>query len=209
METEPMPDPTITAAGRDDYGYDYEGMLPLNTDRAIELFNNDHAVFLLYPDNTEAMAFDVAEIENHDGIYGIEREDWQKSQEYRDMNNKTNQQQEAAIESDFINAKDDRFAIYQIMDGAEKARDYRFEGLDYLQQRGLEVNRNNYVVIHTEPLQQGQTLDGIFQKFNDPPTDFAGHSLSVSDVIVLNQSGEIASLLLTASVLLNSPHFLG
>jgi hypothetical protein len=206
---EPMPDPTITAADRDAFGYEFEGMLPLNTDRAIELFNNDHAVFLLYSDNTEAMAFEVDEIKAHDGIFGIEREDWQKSQEYRALGNKINQQQEAAIESGFTNAKEDTFAIYQIMDGAEKARDYRFEGLDYLHQRGLEVNRNNYVIVHTEPLQQGQTLEGIFQKFNDPPKDFSGHSLSVSDVIVLNQGGEVSSHFVDSFGFAELPNFLG
>ena len=205
----PMPDSTITAADRDVFGYDIEGMLPLNIDRAIELFNNDHAIFLLYPDNTEAMAFEVDEIKAHNGIFGIEHEDWQKSQEYRAMDNKANQQQEAAIESDFINAKEDTFAIYQIMDGVEKARDYRFEGLDYLHQRGLEVNRNNYAIVHTEPLQQRQTLDGIFQKFNDPPKGFSGHSLTVSDVIVLNQGGEITSHFVDSFGFSELPAFLG
>ena len=210
--SEPMPDPTITAAERDAYGYTAEDILPLNAERAVELFNNDHAVFLLYPDNTEAMAFDVEEIKAHDGIFGMEREDWQKSQEYRDMaaDNKTNQQQEAAVESDFINAKEDTFAIYQIMDGAENARDYRFEGLDYLNQQGIEVNRNNYVIVHTEPLQEGQALDAIFQKFNiDPPKDFSGHSLSVSDVVVLNQGGEITSHYVDSFGFTELPAFLG
>jgi len=206
---EPMPDPTISAADRDAYGYTAEDMLPLNTERATELFNNDHAIYMLYTDNTEAMVFEFSDIIGHDGIYGIEREDWQKSQEYRDMDNKTNQQQEAAVESDFINAKEDTFAIYQIMDGAENARDYRFEGLDYLNQRGLEVNRNNYVIVHTEPLQEGQTLEGIFQKFNDPPQDFSGHSLSVSDVIVLNQGGDITSHFVDSFGFSELPAFLG
>jgi len=206
---EPMPDPTITAEERDAFGYDFEGMLPLNMDRAVELFNNDHAIFLLYPDNTESMAFEVAEIKAHDGIFGIEREDWQKSQEYRDMGNAANRQQEAEMEFVFITAEDDAFAIYQIMDDAEKARDYRFEGLDYLQQRGLEVNRSNYVIVRTEPMQPGQTLEGIFQKYNDPPKDFSGHSLSVSDVIVLNQGGEITSHFVDSFGFAELPAFLG
>jgi hypothetical protein len=207
---EPLPDTTITPADRDAFGYTAEDMLPLNTDRAVELFNNDHAVFLLYPDNTEAMAFEVDEISAHDGIFGIEREDWQKSQEYRVMDNDTNRQQEAVIESGFIGAKEDTFAIYQIMDGAEKTSDYRFEGLNSLEQRGLEVNRNNYVIVHTEPLQQGQTLEGIFQKFNlDRPADFSGHSLSVSDVIVLNQGGEITSHFVDSFGFSELPAFLG
>ena len=156
------------------------------------------------------MAFEVEEIEAHDGIFGIEREDWQKSQEYRAMGNKANQQQEAAIESDFINAKEDAFAIYQIMDDAEKTRAYRFEGLDYLEQRGLEVNRSNYVIVHTGSLTPETTLEGIFQKFNtDTPKDFSGHSLSVSDVIVLNKGGEITSHFVDSFGFSELPAFLG
>jgi len=77
--TELLPDPTINTSDRDTFGYTAEELLPLNTDRALELFNQDHTIYLLYPDNTEAMAFEAAEIETHDGIFGIEREDWQKT----------------------------------------------------------------------------------------------------------------------------------
>ena len=92
-----MPDQTISLADRDAFGCTAEDILPLNAGRAVELFTNGHAIFLLFPDNTEAMAFEVEEIEAHDGIFGIEREDWQKSQEYRAMGNKANQQQEVEL----------------------------------------------------------------------------------------------------------------
>ena len=208
-ETEFMPDPSINIGDRDEYGYTYEDMLPLKNIRAEELFNQDHTIFLLYEDGSEAMAYDADELKAHEGIFGIEREDWQKSNEYRVNENKVNQQQEAKIESDFINAKEDTFAIYQIMDGSEKARDYRFEGLNALEQRGLEVNRNNYVIVHTEPLTPETTLEGIFQRFNDPPKDFSGHSLSVSDVIVLNKDGDISSHFVDSFGFSELPAFLG
>ena len=195
---DPMPDPTISIADMENYGYTYENMLPLNQDRAIDLFNNqDCAVFLLYNDGTEAMVFDSSEITAHDGIFGVEREDWQRTEEYHVMvdtaEREAGQSVEAKLEADFVNAKEDTFAIYQIMDGMEFTRDYRFEGMDYLEQRGLEVNRNHYVLVHTEPLAQDMTLDDIYHKYNDPPKDFSGHSLSVSDIIVLNKGGEITN----------------
>ena len=84
-QSEPIPDSTITPSDRDTFGYTTEDILPLKADRATELFNNDHTIFLLYPDNTEAMVFEAAEIEVHDGIFGIERDEWQNSQEYKDM----------------------------------------------------------------------------------------------------------------------------
>jgi len=85
---EPMPDTTISITDRNDYGYTYEHMLPLKYDRAIELFKQDHTIFLLFSDDTEAMTFASSEIVDHEGIYGIERDDWQKSKEYRELSEK-------------------------------------------------------------------------------------------------------------------------
>ena len=60
-------------------------MLPLTQLRALERCDQDMYVYLLYPDNTEAAAFDSSEIESHDGIFGVERDDWQRSAEYAEM----------------------------------------------------------------------------------------------------------------------------
>ena len=205
-----MPDPAIDVSKMNLYGYTADGILPLTTDKAVELFNNDITVYLLYPDNTEAMAFDVPEIENHEGIFGVERDDWLNSKEYKNMGGRTDITTEGALESAFIHAKEDSFAIYQIRDGIEKARDYRFEGLDYLKERGWEVNRNNYVLVYFDILTQNDTLDSIYQKYNiDYPKDFPGHSLSVSDVIVMQKGGEITSHYVDRIGFAEFPAFLG
>ena len=86
--------------------------------------------------------------------------------------------------------RDNTFSIYQLKDGDE-TRDYRFEPYDRLQAAGLAVDRANYELIYTAPLVPGTSLDDIFTRFNiDHPKDFKGHSLSVSDVVVLRQSGQ-------------------
>ena len=86
--------------------------------------------------------------------------------------------------------KDDTFSIYQLKDGDE-TRDYRFEPYDRLQAAGLAVDRANYELVYTAPLVPGTSLDDIFTRFNiDHPKDFKGHSLSVSDVVVLHQGGQ-------------------
>ena len=87
-------------------------------------------------------------------------------------------------------ARDDTFSIYQLKDGDE-TRDYRFEPYDRLQAAGLAVDRANYELVYTAPLVPGTSLDDIFTRFNiDHPKDFKGHSLSVSDVVVLHQNGQ-------------------
>ena len=86
--------------------------------------------------------------------------------------------------------RDDTFSIYQLKDGDE-TRDYRFEPYDRLQAAGLAVDRANYELVYTAPLAPGTSLDDIFTRFNiDHPKDFKGHSLSVSDVVVLHQDGQ-------------------
>ena len=84
----------------------------------------------------------------------------------------------------------DTFSIYQLKHGDE-TRDLRFEPYDRLQAAGLSVEAANYDLIYTAPLTPDMTLESIWEKFNiDHPKDFKGHSLSVSDVVVLHQSGQ-------------------
>ena len=84
----------------------------------------------------------------------------------------------------------DSFSIYQIKSGDE-TRDYRFEPFDRLQATGRSVDRANYDLVYTVPLDSKTTLEDIYRTFNiDHPADFKGHSLSVSDVVVLHQGGK-------------------
>ena len=75
------PDPAISAEARNAFGYTDDAMLPLTKERAMELFERDVPIYLLYGDNTEAMAFEQTEILNHDGIFGIDRADWEAVKE--------------------------------------------------------------------------------------------------------------------------------
>ena len=87
----------------------------------------------------------------------------------------------------------DSFTIYQLKDGDE-TRDFRFEPYDRLQAAGLAVDPANYEAVYTAPLSPDMSLEDIYTRFNiDHPKDFTGHSLSVSDVVVLHQSGQDAA----------------
>ena len=84
----------------------------------------------------------------------------------------------------------DTFTIYQLK-GGDETRDFRFEPYDRLQAVGLAVDPANYAHIYTASLTPDMTLESIFERFNiDHPADFKGHSLSISDVIVLHQNGQ-------------------
>ena len=99
-------------------------------------------------------------------------------------------------EAQLLFGGEDRFGIYQLKD-TEEARDIHFMGMDYLESKGIAVTKENYDLVYVGELSklqgqsQGETLEAVYEKFNiDHPEDFRGHSLSVSDVVVLHQNGE-------------------
>ena len=82
------------------------------------------------------------------------------------------------------------FSIYQLKSGNETL-DYRFEPLDAIRNNGLSVKPENYEQVYTAPLTEKDSLESIYTRFNiDRPADFKGHSLSVSDIVVLHQDGK-------------------
>ena len=84
----------------------------------------------------------------------------------------------------------DTFSIYQLKSGNETL-DYRFEPLDAIRNNGLSVKPENYELVYTAPLTEKDNLKSIYTRFNiDHPADFKGHSLSVSDIVVLHQDGK-------------------
>ena len=87
----------------------------------------------------------------------------------------------------------DTFSIYQIK-GGDETRDFRFEPYDRLQAAGNVVDKTNYELVYSAELTPGTSLEDIYTRFNiDHPKDFKGHSLSVSDVVVLHQNGQDAA----------------
>ena len=87
----------------------------------------------------------------------------------------------------------DTFSIYQLKHGDE-TRDLRFEPYDRLQAAGNVVDKANYELVYSAELTPGTSLEDIYTRFNiDHPKDFKGHSLSVSDVVVLHQDGQDAA----------------
>ena len=96
-------------------------------------------------------------------------------------------------EAQLLFGSEDRFGIYQLKD-TEEARDIHFMGMDYLESKGIAVTKENYDLLYTAPLEEGTSLEDIYTRFNiDRPADFRGHSLSVSDVVVLHHNGENTS----------------
>ena len=187
----PMPDTSIGFLEMYQYGYtDGNAMLPLAKERAMELFMQDVPVFLLYGDNTEAMALDAEDISSHTGVFGVEREEWDAVRGVVTLS------EQADTEKLFLENPQDAFLIYQIRRGGELDA-YRFMNYDYLQSKGVTPERGGYDAIYTGGLADygnaRTNLDMIYQRFNvDHPADFKGHSLSVSDIVALKQNGVVS-----------------
>lgn len=190
-ETDTPADPAISVEARNAYGYTDDAMLPLTKERAMELFERDVPVYLLYRDNTEAMAFEQTEILNHDGIFGIDRADWEAVKEQFPVVTE-NRWQKA-----FQQNPADSYCIYQLCRDPELA-ELRFMNSQYLREHGLEPAFDHYEAVYSGALpSDGSTearLDDLYMKFNTAhPQDFTGHSLSVSDIVVLRQQGAVSS----------------
>ena len=188
-----LSDPSITVSNMQEYGYSWDGMLPLKEEAALHLYTKeDMQIFLLHEDGSESIPGSPEDIKTHaekGGIFGVHKEDWNALTEYRAM------KEELAAsapekEMRLLYGKGDAFGIYQLKDG-DGMRDYRFEPYDRLQAAGLSVEATNYNLVYTAELTPGTSLEDIYTRFDtDHPEDFKGHSLSVSDIVVLHQNGE-------------------
>ena len=205
-ETDTPADPAISVEARNAYGYTDDAMLPLTKERAMELFERDVPVYLLYGDNTEAMAFEQTEILNHDGIFGIDRADWEAVKEQFPVATE-NRWQKA-----FQQNPADSYCIYQLRRDPELA-ELRFMNSQYLREHGLEPAFDHYEAVYSGSLpSDGSTearLDDLYMKFNTAhPQDFTGHSLSVSDIVVLKQQGAVSSHYVDSVGFVQLPAFL-
>lgn len=97
---------------------------------------------------------------------------------------------EEYVASDYEAPAQPNFSIYQVPPGPE-GRDLRYRSYEELQADGLSVDRKNYQLVYTAPLDKDATLDEIYRRFNmEHPADYKGHSLSMGDIVVFRQDGK-------------------
>ena len=189
-----MPDPSMSIEAMNAYGYTDSDMLPLSKERALELFERDAPIYMLYEGNTEAMAFEPEDIALFSGCFGITREDWDAvKDEVPPMDLELIKQKR---ERAFLESLGDAYAINQLKRDDSTA-DIRFMNSEYLQKKGIEPQYENYELVYTGALtkdgSQIEKLEDLYRIFNvEHPHDFSGHSLSVSDIVALKQSGVVS-----------------
>ena len=194
LDEYPMPDEQVSTPDMQEYGYFYDGMLPVTRERALELDAAGLTVYVLHEDNTESMVFDSQEIMDHGGIFGVDREEWEKSPQFHEkvMERQEHQQER---EQAFLAQNRDCFAIYQV--SRDDPQNVRFMNLDWLKSHAISIDRSNYDLIYTAPLSESGTvpeqLEKLYEQFNlQKPADFHSPSMSVSDIVAIRQDGKVS-----------------
>ena len=194
LDEYPMPDEQVSTPDMQEYGYSYDGMLPVTRERALELDAAGLTVYVLHEDNTESMVFDPQEIMDHGGLFGVDHEEWEKSPQFHEkvMERQEHQQER---EQAFLSQNRDCFAIYQV--SRDDPQNVRFMNLDWLKSHDISIDRSNYDLIYTAPLRESGTvpeqLEKLYQQFNlEKPVDFHSPSMSVSDIVAIRQDGKVS-----------------
>ena len=195
LDEYPTPDEQVSTPDMQEYGYSYDGMLPVTRERALELDAAGLTVYVLHEDNTESMVFDPQEIMEHGGLCGVDREEWEKSPQFHEkvMERQEHQQER---EQAFLSQNRDCFAIYQVKH-TDELRDIRYEGMDWLRSIGQAVKRENYDLVYTAPLEPCNSpqaaVEQLYNQFNnDHPADYHHPSMSVSDIVAIKQDGKVS-----------------
>ena len=194
LDEYPMPDEQVSTPDMQEYGYFYDGMLPVTRERALELDAAGLTVYVLHEDNTESMVFDSQEIMDHGGLFGVDREEWEKSPQFHEkvMERQEHQQER---EQAFLAQNRDCFAIYQV--SRDDPQNVRFMNLDWLKSHDISIEHSNYDLIYTAPLRESGTvseqLEKLYEQFNlQKPADFHSPSMSVSDIVAIKQDGKVS-----------------
>ena len=195
LDEYPMPDPALTQDDLEKCGYLDSDLLPLSKERAYELMAQDLTVYMVQQGENPAMAFDTADLDAHDGIFAVTREEWEDSPSFdAQVMDRMDHQQER--EQAFLNHKGDCYAIYQVKH-TDELRDIRYEGLEWVKSIGRTVQRDNYDLVYTAPLTpgdlKGSVLDNLEYRFNNEhPADYRHPSMSVSDIVAIKRDGKVS-----------------
>ena len=195
LDEYPMPDPVLTQDDLEKCGCLDSDLLPLSKERAYELMERDLTVYIIQEGENPVMAFDTADLDAHDGIFALPREEWEESPEF-DKLVKDRMDHQEEREQAFLSHKGDCFTIYQVKH-TDELRDIRYEGLEWLQSIGRTVQRDNYELVYTAPLLpsdlKGDTTERLFYRFgNEHPADYGHPSMSVSDIVAIKRDGKVS-----------------
>lgn len=276
-EIDEFPDRSVGMAELKRYGYTADDMFPLRQEMALELHRVGEKVYCLQSDGSHGDYASREMILKHEGLYGIEKEAWQRMQEdeidfeedglyqppmtdldrdealrmfdagetvflittyprpiavrermeiergpehyqmeredverIRTLEKRMQEypQIKSLKEAKLLLETENRYGIYQIVEGSP-GREYEFMDLNFIERHGYQVKKEDYELIYSDKMLYGDTLDSLYEKFNIAyPADYTGHSLSVSDIVVLNENGKVKAYFVDSISFRELPDFL-
>jgi len=196
-QIESLPDSMIGLSELHEAGFYSESMLPLTRERAVELHHEGVTVYGLTgavggQEQSQRIMNLELDILQHDGLFGVTKFEWENYR--RSQETIMTPEEKAKIKETLLLESDGkRYGIYQINSGQEE-RGYQFLSLETAKEMGFTVDGKDYQMVYSERLRDATTLDNLFERFNiERPNDFTGHSMSVSDVIIMNRGGRLTA----------------
>jgi hypothetical protein len=195
---EHLPDPPASLGAMGMRAIQTQGMLPLSHSRALELFGQGIPIYKLSEGGGEEMVFEAGEILEHDGIFGVEPDEWMASPDYAESKSGI---QPSAKEADLLHSVKSMYGVYQAMEGA-----------------GLETpaGKTECELVHTgfllsgDPLSNLNRISSVCQpECGSCPDGYKGRGVSEGDVIVLQWRGKVDSFLVRGDIFERLPAFVG
>lgn len=186
----PIPDISVTPEQRSEFRSDAtRSLMPLNRDSALELYHQDQTIYMVDSQGEPLLVLDEQEIIQSNGMFGIDRDEWLESVAFEQMTAEL-ANTEASMEAHLLYGRGDKYGIYQIEDFADTK--YAFRSLE---EAGNMLDYKDYTLKYMGELPPGMTLDDLYAKHNmdDRPAGQSMRSMSMSDIVVLKQDGNITA----------------
>ena len=184
-----------------DYGYNYtedpeyslqEPMRVIDREEALRFYDAGASIYLITVFPRPLYVTERMEIERGPENYQMASTDWERFHNL-EWEMKKYPQIQSLREANLLLGTGRTFGIYQIRDGSV-GESYEFMNMNFIESHGLQIRKEDYDLVYTADLLGNTSLDDIYEQFNiNHPEDFRGHSLSVSDVVVLNDNGHVTA----------------
>lgn len=182
-------------------------MVVIGKDEALKMYDAGETVYLITTYSYPIAVRERLEIERGADHYQMERDALErmkalevKMQEYPQIT--------SLKEVKLLLGNQNMYGIYQI-ENDTPGRNYKFMNLSFIERHGYQIHKEDYKMVYADRLWQGDTLDSLYEKFNIAhPEDYTGHSLSVSDIVVLNENGTVKAYFVDSISFRELPDFL-
>lgn len=191
----------------DEFDNLFPPMAVIGKDEALKMYDAGETVYLITTYSYPIAARERMEIERGADHYQMERDVLErmkaleaKMQEYPQIT--------SLKEAKLLLGNQNMYGIYQIADDTP-GRNYKFMNLSFIERHTYQIHKDDYKMVYSGRLWLGDTLDSLYEKFNIAhPEDYTGHSLSVSDIVVLNENGTVKAYFVDSISFRELPDFL-